>query len=490
MTAPNQSVTGASPSRDYCWRQIDWQQAQSQVRRLQMRIAKAVQQQKWGKVKALQWILTHSRHAKLLAVKRVTQSTGAKTPGVDGVLWRTAEQKSCAALSLQRRGYQAQPLRRIYIPKKNGKQRPLGIPTMRDRAMQALHLLALEPISETTADKNSYGFRPKRSAADAIGQCFLNLSRKTSAQWVLEGDIKACFDEIDHRWLMEHVATDKRLLQQWLAAGYIEEGTFYNTEAGTPQGGIISPALANMALDGLEAAVRQAVAKTDKVNVVRYADDFVVTGKSRDILESKVEPAIVAFLAERGLTLSPEKTHITDIAQGFDFLGFNVRKYSGKLLIKPAKKSIKVFLSAIRTLIKSHPTIKTESLIRLLNPKLRGWANYYRHVVSKQIFCKVDTAIFTTVYRWAKRRHSNKGATWVYEKYFKHPMPANWWFHAKTKAADGHPGMFRLFKLASVKIERHVKVKAEATPYHPAYVSYFERRKQRSSKWNEAWHPV
>ena len=238
MTAPSQSVTGAPPSRDYCWRQIDWQQAQSQVRRLQMRIAKAVQQQKWGKVKALQWILTHSRHAKLLAVKRVTQSTGAKTPGVDGVLWRTAEQKSCAALSLQRRGYQAQPLRRIYIPKKNGKQRPLGIPTMRDRAMQALHLLALEPVAETTADKNSYGFRPKRSAADAIGQCFLALSRKTSAQWVLEGDIKACFDEIDHRWLMEHVATDKRLLQQWLAAGYIEEGTFHNTEAGTPQGGL------------------------------------------------------------------------------------------------------------------------------------------------------------------------------------------------------------------------------------------------------------
>jgi RNA-directed DNA polymerase len=485
-------MTGASPSYDYLWRQVDWRQAQSQVHRLQMRIAKAVQQQRWGKVKALQWTLTHSYYAKLLAIKRVTQSTGAKTPGVDSVLWHSTEQKYCAALSLQRRGHQAQPLRRIYIPKKNGKQRPLGIPTLKDRAMQALHLLALEPVAETTADKNSYGFRPRRSAADAIGQCFLNLSRKTSAQWVLEGDIKACLDEIDHRWLMTHVPTDKRLLEQWLAAGYIEQRTFHNTEAGTPQGGIISPALANMTLDGLEAAIKQAVVQTDKVNVVRYADDFIVTGKSRDILESKVQPAIVDFLAQRGLTLSAEKTHITNIEQGFDFLGFNVRKYNGKLLIKPSKKSIKAFLHGIRTLIKSHPTIKTVSLIRLLNPKLRGWSNYYRNVVSKQVFGKVDSAVFTAIYTWSKRRHPNKGAMWVYEKYFKHPAPTNWWFHAKAQTADGKPVLFRLHKLARTKVVRHVKIIAEATPYHPAYVSYFERRnkKQRSSKWTETCQPI
>ena len=485
-------MTGASSSNECAWSHSNWQQAQSEVRRLQMRIAKAVRERKWGKVKALQWILTHSHTAKLLAVKRVSQSSGAKTPGVDGVLWRTAEQKSRAASSLHRRGYKAQPLRRIYIPKKNGKQRPLGIPTLHDRAMQALHLLALEPVAETTADKNSYGFRPKRSAADAIAQCFLCLSRKIAAQWVLEGDIKACFDEIDQGWLMEHIVTDKRLLQQWLAAGYIEEGTFYDTESGSPQGGIISPVLANMVLDGLEAVIHQAVAKTDKVNFVRYADDFIVTGISRDILETKVQPAIVNFLTVRGLTLSTEKTHITHIDDGFDFLGFNVRKYSGKLLIKPSRKSVKTFLEGIRTLIKSHPTIKTESLIRLLNPKLSGWADYYRHVVSKRVFCWVDTAIFQAIYRWSRRRHPNKGALWIYEKYFKHPAPINWWFHARTRKVDGHADMFRLIRVASTKIVRHVKVKAKATPYDPDYTSYFERRKsmRRSSKHEELWQPV
>jgi len=492
MTASSQSMTGASSSEVCAWSHIDWQQAQAEVRRLQMRIAKAVREGKWGKVKALQWILTHSHAAKLLAVKRVSQSSGAKTPGIDGVLWPTAEQKIRAASSLQRRGYNAQPLRRIYIPKKNGKQRPLGIPTLFDRAMQALHLQALEPVAETTADKNSYGFRPKRSAADAIQQCFLSLSRKTSAQWVLEGDIKACFDEIDHPWLMEHICTDKPLLHQWLAAGYIEAGSFYDTESGSPQGSVVSPALANMVLDGLEAVVKQAAAKTDKINFVRYADDFIVTGISRDVLESKVQPAIVAFLTERGLTLSTEKTHITHIDDGFDFLGFNVRKYSGKLLIKPSRKSIKTFLDDIRTLIKSHPTIKTESLIRLLNPKLRGWANYYRHVVSKRIFCKVDTAIFQAIYRWTRRRHPNKGAIWIFDKYFKHPAPNNWWFHAKTRTADGHADMFRLIRVASTKIVRHVKVIATATPYDPAYTSYFVQRKQqrRTIKYVELWQPV
>lgn len=445
-----------------------------------MRIAKAIQQEKYGKAKSLQWLLTHSRCAKLLAVKRVVQNAGAKTPGVDGTVWRTPKEKFLAALSLQRRGYKAQPLRRVYIPKKNGKQRPLGIPTMSDRAMQALYLLALEPVAEITADKHSYGFRPKRSAADAIEQCFLNLSRKTSAQWILEGDIKACFDDISHRWLMANVLTDKTMLKQWLAAGYIEKNAFYETEAGTPQGGIISAALANMTLDGLERVVSQATAKTDKTNVVRYADDFIITGNSREILEQKVKPAVIAFLAERGLTLSEEKTSITHIDQGFDFLGFNVRKYNGKLLIKPARKRVNAFLGAMRMLIKSNPTIKTESLIRLLNPKLRGWSNYYRHVVSKRTFSKVDAAIFKALCRWTRRRHRNRSAKWLRGKYFCHPALRVWQFHTRTIGADNRLVFFKLVGMAKVKIKRHLKIRAAATPYDPAFVRYFEqRRKQR-----------
>jgi RNA-directed DNA polymerase len=224
-------------------------------------------------VKALQWLLTHSSAAKLLAVRRVVSNPGRNTAGVDGIVWKTAEQKLRAARSLRRRGYHPQPSRRIYIPKKNGKRRPLGIPTTSDRAMEALHLLALEPVAETLADPNSYGFRPKRSAADAIGQCFTVLAPKQAAQWIFEGDIRACFDRISHSWLDDHIPMDKPILRKWLAAGYIEEGVVYPTEAGTPQGGIASPALANMALDGLEEIARRAAPRNQKVHVVRYADD-------------------------------------------------------------------------------------------------------------------------------------------------------------------------------------------------------------------------
>lgn len=487
MTAWNNSTTGASPTHSNTWSQINWQQMEQQVHRLQMRIAKAVQEGKHGKARALQWILTHSQSAKFLAVKRVTSNTGCKTPGVDGILWKTPKEKTQAVQSLQRKGYQAQPLRRIYIPKKNGKQRPLGIPTMKDRAMQALHLLALEPIAEITADKHSYGFRPKRSAADAIGQNFLSLAKKYSAQWILEGDIKACFDGISHRWLLKHIPMDKRTLEQWLNAGYMEKNTLFETEAGTPQGGIISPTLANMTLDGMAEVVKQATAKTEKVNFIRYADDFIITGISRDVLEKKVKPAIVQFLSERGLLLSEEKTLVTHIDQGFDFLGFNVRKYNGKLLIKPSKKSVKTFMEGIRTVIKSNPTVKTESLIRLLNPKLRGWANYYRHVVSKAIFSRVDEAIFDSLCRWTRRRHPNKSAKWLRDTYFCHPALKIWHFHARIKNAENRLILLRLFMLAKVRIKRHVKLKADATPYDKAYFSYFEKRKQQQRLLSLGW---
>ncbi len=231
----------ASSGNVTAWEQIDWTQCERHVRRLQARIVKATQEKRWGKVKALQRLLTCSFSGKALSVKRVTDNQGKHTSGVDGAIWRTPASKHKAIGTLRRRGYQPQPLRRVHIPKANGKLRPLGIPTMRDRAMQALHLLALSPVAETTADKNSYGFRSGRGTADAIGQCFLMLSRKDSAMWVLEGDIRGCFDNISHEWLLAHVPTDKEVLHKWLKAGFMENRTLFPTEAGTPQGGIISP---------------------------------------------------------------------------------------------------------------------------------------------------------------------------------------------------------------------------------------------------------
>ena len=274
MTDKPLVCAGAVSNAKASWEVIQWRSVIARVQRLQRRIAKAAEAGRHHKVKALQWVLTHSLDAKLLAVRRVTQNRGANTAGVDGILCRTPKQKWQLAQSLQRRGYRAQPLRRIYIPKKRGskERRPLSIPTLRDRAMQALYLLALEPLSELNADLNSYGFRPKRCVADAIEQCFKALRLKGSAPYILEGDIKQCFDRINLEWLQTHVPMDKRVLSQWLRAGFMDKHIFYSTHAGVPQGGIASPCLALIALSGLERAVKRAVKPCDKVHVVVYAD--------------------------------------------------------------------------------------------------------------------------------------------------------------------------------------------------------------------------
>ena len=299
------AATLACAPSELAWHGINWADVLRQVRRLQARIVKATQEGRHNKVKALQWLLTHSFSGKALAVKRVTENQGKNTAGVDKVTWKTPGAKTNAIASMQRRGYSPRPLRRVLIPKKNGKTRPLGIPTMKDRAMQALYLLALEPVAETTADPNSYGFRPERSTADAGEQCFIALARKSSAEWVLEADIKGCFDNISHDWMIKNVLTDKLMLQKWLKAGYVFQNELFPTEAGTPQGGIASPALANMTLDGLEAMLSARFPKSKqsglKMNMVRYADDFIIIGNSEEWLENEVKPAVVEFLAERGL---------------------------------------------------------------------------------------------------------------------------------------------------------------------------------------------
>ncbi len=481
MTVVAQPSTGApSPVQPSAWNAINWKKAEAYVRRLQMRIAKAFREEKYGKAKALQWILTHSFYGKVLAVRRVVQNKGAKTPGVDNVVWENATQKMQAALSLKRRGYKTKPLKRIYIPKKQkGKLRPLSIPPMKCRAMQALYLLALEPISEIIADKNAYGFRPLRSTADAIGQCFNALAKKKSAQYILEGDICACFDNLSHTWLLKNAPMDKEMLRKWLAAGYIDKGRLHPTTSGTPQGATIAPTLLTVTLSGLEDALKAATKRTDKVHAVIYADDFIITGVNKEVLETVVKPVVEGFLQKRGLSLSQEKTKITHVSEGFDFLGMNVRKYRGKLIIKPAKSSVKRFTADIRKIIKLNAANSTESLIHQLNPKIRGWSNYYRHVCSKKTFSYVDHHIFQALWSWATRRHPNKGVRWVRNKYFRTDKLRQWVFSTSTTIFDreGNPLHLDLVLAGKTSINRHIKIKAEATPYDPAYREYFDKRK-------------
>jgi RNA-directed DNA polymerase len=475
---------GASSGSPTYWHGINWVSCHREVKRLQARIVKATQEGRWGKVKSLQWLLTHSFSGKALAVKRVTENQGKNTPGVDGETWSSPDTKSKAIGRLSRRGYQPQPLRRVNIPKANGKNRPLGIPTMKDRTMQALHLLALEPVSETQADPHSYGFRPQRCTADAIEQCFKVLAKEQAPVWVLEGDIKGCFDNISHNWMMANIPMDKAVLKKWLSAGYVENGEFFPTVSGTPQGGIISPALANYVLDGLQAAIEKVIPFTTrrgqkaKINLVRYADDFIITGASKEILEEEIRPAVESFMAQRGLTLSPEKTRLTHIEEGFDFLGQNIRKYGKTLLIKPSKKNVATFLDKVRDIVKGNKQATQANLIRQLNPVIRGWVNYHRHVVSAETFKRIDKEIWRTLWRWAKRRHPGKGARWIAKQYFKSVGERNWVFAAETGEfrSDGTPKLTRLLCAADTPIKRFVKIQAAANPFDPQWETYFESR--------------
>ncbi len=353
--------------------------------------------------------------------------------------------------------------------------------------MQAIYLLALDPVAEVRADLNSYGFRKERSCADAIGQCFIALATKRAPQWVLEGDIKACFDRISHDWLLAHIPLwDRAILRKWLKAGYMESRVLYPTEEGTPQGGIISPVLANLTLDGLETLLRKQYprntkkARLAKVNLIRYADDFVVTGSSKELLANEVKPLIEQFLAERGLELSQEKTSITHIETGFDFLGQNVRKYNGKLLIKPSKKNVLTFLENIRGVVKGNKQATAGHLVMMLGPKIRGWANYHRHVCAKRTFSYVDHAIFTLLWQWAKRRHPNKGRRWIKQKYWTYlPGPAggnNWTFFGEVERSDGTARPVALCDASRTRIRRHIKIRSEVNPYAPRWQDYLANR--------------
>lgn len=475
-------VTGALPDQAPLWHLINWDVVKSEVKWLQMRIAKAVTEQRWHKVKALQWLLTHSFSAKLLAVQRVSSNKGAKTPGIDGVVWNSPASRMKGALSLARRGYRAQPLRRILIPKKNKGKRPLGIPVIKDRAQQALYLLALEPIAEMTADSNSYGFRPYRACRDAIGQCFCALAKRFSARWILEGDIKACFDGISHLWLRENIPIDSVMLNQWLSCGYMQGKKLYPTPAGSPQGGIISPVLANMALDGMESAIKAAAAgRGQKVNFVRYADDFIVTAASKEILVEKVVPVIKSFLTKRDLVLSDEKTHITRIDDGFDFLSQNVRKFGNKMKITPANEAVTRCCTKLVETIKAYRGDRTADMIRKLNQQMFGWAMYHRYIQSAEAFYKIDYVVFKALTRWMRRRHHNKSVGWLKRKYIRPTNKRNWNFHARYKDATGATRILDLLRMVDIARVRYIKIKGDANPYDREYNRYFAMRNKASN---------
>lgn len=446
------------------WKNFPWAKASSYVNRLQKRIAKAVKEGKHRLAERLQYLLTHSYYAKALAVKKVSENKGKRTPGVDGVIWKKPQELMKGVLSMTEKDYKAQPLSRIYIPKPNSdKKRPLSIPTYYDRAMQALYALALQPWAETTADITSMGFRLYRSTQDAAEYLFRCLCRGTSATYILEGDIMGCFDNISHEWLLENIPMDQEILAEFLKAGYLYEGAFHDTITGTPQGGIVSPILANMALDGINTLLKEQF-KGKKVYFVRYADDWIVTAESKEMAE-EVKSVITVFLAERGLSLSEKKTKIVHIDVGFDFLSWNFRKYNGKLLIKPSDKAVSTITRTISSIIRNAKGMSQDALIRILNPVILGWALYHRNAVSSEIFSKMNHIVWCMLWTWAKRRHPDKGHQWIKQKYWHSMDNINWVFTTFQSI---------LLLFTDIKIERHVMAKLNKNPYLDA--DYFNKR--------------
>jgi RNA-directed DNA polymerase len=479
---------GAAPNTAVDWHAINWQKVYRTVRRLQARIVKAVREGRWHKVKALVYLLTHSYSGRALAILRVVSNSGAKTPGVDGIVWDTPEAKTEAFNALRRHGYQPQPLRRVTIPKSNGKRRGLGIPTMIDRAQQALYLLGLDPIAEHLADGHSYGFRLERCCADALDECHkilrgANGPGSQGPNWILEGDIRACFDRIDHGWLLDHIFMDRQILEKWLKAGYLEQHVLFATTEGTPQGGIISPVLANRALDGLQTLLAQRFGATrsqrqrNRVHLVRYADDFIITGTSQLLLQYEVQPLVEHFLQERGLELSHEKTRITHVEDGFDFLGQTIRRQrNGKVLLKPSQRSVQSFLSRIQATIDDSGSRTVGDMIRRLNQQIKGWTMYHRYGVSRRTFAAVDNRIYWKLRRWCRKRHRNKSWKWIKKKYFQRAGDRDGVFTGVFRDRKGQGWPIRLMQAAGVRTLRWVKIRSDANPDDPTWEPYLEER--------------
>jgi RNA-directed DNA polymerase len=460
------------------WSHIQWRKAHKLVKNLRQRIFRARKLGNFKTLRSLQKLMQRSYANLLLSVRRITQTNkGKATAGIDKEIINTPVQRMILVNTWK--GGNLQPTKRVEIPKPNGKKRPLGIPTVRDRIEQAIIMNSLEPEWESVFEPNSYGFRQGRSCQDAVEQIFNQTSRWHD--FVLEADIRGFFDNIAHESILNLISNfpKKNRIEGWLKAGFIADGKFNPTEMGTPQGGVISPLLANIGLHGLETYIKST---NPKLGVVRYADDFVVTARDKGSLEA-AQILIQQWLSERGLELSTEKTLITSMEEGFDFLGFNHRHYSGKLLIKPSKKKVLNFCKRLGKEIKALNGAKQEDVIRKINPILRGFANYYKGVVSKETFSYISHRVWQYLWRWAKRRHPNKNTTWVRKAYFK-TINGNKWTFACT--ISEHRGMvdriYSLYPIAYTPIERHVKVKGEASPDDPSLKEYWDKRNQKLGK--------
>jgi RNA-directed DNA polymerase len=455
------------------WSLIPWDFIEKSIRKLRQRIFRAIREQKWNVARSLMKLMLRSYFNLLVSVRKVTQKNkGRKTAGVDGEVALTPKARMALVRSMGRYTlWKVKPTRRIYIPKagKPGQERPLGIPTTRDRVAQAIVKNALEPCWEAQFEPNSYGFRPGRSIHDAIEQCFNYLKGNSRRPWILDADLKSAFDKISHEHILKAIGPvpGRERIKAWLKAGYVEADFFHETDSGTPQGGIISPCLLNVALHGLQQKLGPSY------GCVIYADDFIVCASNRE----KIEPAkstIGEWLEPRGLTLHPEKTRIVHINDGFNFLSFSIRKYKGKCLIKPQKEKVLAFLAELRLWLNKHKQATAEHVIRHFNKILPGWSNHYSHVVSKQTLSYVSFVIWKMLWTWCLRRHPNKGKYWVARKYFGQPDKAKWRFQAN----DGKKTIY-LFDVRSVKIERHIKVKGTASPDDPTLREYWQARSDR-----------